>query len=136
MALIVWNTDYSVGVDALDADHIIIISLINQVDDAKLSSSNETAIGPVLRTLISYSVGHFRREEDMMRRNRYAGLARHVDEHHLLEQHLQEMYDEYAATGDPEVSKEIMELLNFWIVDHILKVDMQYKVTLHGAFGA
>ncbi len=34
MALIVWNSDYDVGVDRLNADHIMIFSLINHIHDA------------------------------------------------------------------------------------------------------
>ena len=52
MALILWKTEYSVGDETLDADHIVIISLINQLDETKLSGRDEAAIGPNLRTLI------------------------------------------------------------------------------------
>jgi hemerythrin len=33
MALVLWDERYSVGVEALDCDHIIIASLINHVDE-------------------------------------------------------------------------------------------------------
>jgi hemerythrin len=133
LALILWKTEYSVGNDALDSDHIVIISLINQLDETKLSGRDGAAIGPILRTLIGYATGHFRREEELMRRGHYTGMAAHLDEHHLLEQQLRELHDEYAATADPAVSTEIMELLNFWILNHILKCDMGYKGRLAAA---
>ncbi|MCU0892772.1 MAG: bacteriohemerythrin [Rhodospirillales bacterium] len=127
MSLILWKTEYTVGDETLDADHIIIISLINQLDEAKLSGHDEAAIGPILRTLINYAVGHFRREEELMRRSHYRAIDAHLSEHRLLEQQLEELHDAYQATADPAVSAEIMELLNFWILDHILKCDMGYK---------
>lgn len=133
MALVLWKTQYSVGHEALDADHIVIISLINQLDETKLSGRDEEAVGPILRALIGYAAAHFRREEELMRRGSYAGMADHAKEHHLLEQQLQELHDEYVATADPAVSKEILELLNFWILDHILKCDMRYKGRLTAA---
>ncbi|MDP6706760.1 MAG: hypothetical protein QF893_10490 [Alphaproteobacteria bacterium] len=34
MTLIVWSDDFSVGVEALDRDHIIIFSLINHIHEA------------------------------------------------------------------------------------------------------
>jgi hemerythrin len=43
VALIVWTNAMSVGVDILDADHIIIASLINHIDDAKQSGTDESA---------------------------------------------------------------------------------------------
>jgi hemerythrin len=133
LALILWKTEYSVGDESLDADHIVIISLINQLDETKLSGRDEAAIGPILRTLIGYAVGHFRREEALMSRGHYPGMTKHLEEHHLLEQQLQELHDEYEATADPAASTEIMELLNFWILDHILKCDMGYKGRLAAA---
>ncbi|MFO1128742.1 MAG: bacteriohemerythrin [Rhodospirillales bacterium] len=127
MALIIWNAAYSVGVDSLDADHVIITSLINHIDEAKLSGADEAAVAMILRTLIQYSLLHFRREEALMRKSGYPDLTAHMEQHHIVQEQLQELYDEYTRTPDPEISKEIMELLNFWIVDHILKIDMKYK---------
>lgn len=51
MALIIWSGRYSVGVDVLDADHIIVASLINHIDDAMQSGSDESAVGRVLKVL-------------------------------------------------------------------------------------
>ena len=130
MALITWKAAYSVGVDSLDTDHVIITSLINHVDDAKLAGSDEAAIAMILRALIGYSLRHFRREEAMMRAAGYGDLPAHIAQHQLVQDQLTEMYDEYRRTPDPDLSQEIMQLLNFWIVDHILKVDMKYKSIL------
>ena len=127
MALIIWNTAYSVGVDSLDTDHVILTSLINHIDDAKLGGRDEAAIAMILRALIEYALRHFRREEALMRRSGYRDLPAHVEQHRLLQDQLTEMYEEYLRTPDPDISREIMQLLNFWIVDHILKVDMKYK---------
>lgn len=127
MALIIWKRAYSVGVESLDADHVILTSLINHIDDAKLSGSDEHAIGMILHTLITYALRHFRREEALMRQSGYRDLAAHIEQHQLISDQLTEMYGEYSRTPDPAISREIMQLLNFWIVDHILKVDMRYK---------
>lgn len=81
----------------------------------------------ILRALIEYALRHFRREEAMMRESGYADLAAHIEQHRLVQDQLTEMYEEYRRTPDPNTSQEIMQLLNFWILDHILKVDMRYK---------
>lgn len=61
-----------------------------------------------------------------MRAAGYADLPGHIAQHQLVQDQLTEMYDEYHRTPDPpDLSQEIMQLLNFWIVDHILKVDMK-----------
>lgn len=130
MALIIWSSEYSVGVDALDADHIIVASLINHIDDAKQAGTDETAVGRILKVLVDHAYLHFEREEAILEKHGYPQLERHRQEHRLVEDQLAELYEEYTRTPDPQISREIMQLLNFWLVEHILKVDMHYKVFL------
>ncbi len=133
MALITWINDYSVGVDRLDADHIVIISLMNQIDDLKQTSTEEAAVGTVLKVLLDFACTHFRREEGYLKRHDYPEFERHWHEHRVLEEQLEELYEAYARTPDPDISQEILELLNFWLIEHILKVDMRYKGFLRQA---
>lgn len=130
MALIIWEDAFSVGVDALDNDHIIIASLINHIDEAKQHGSDERAIGRILKALIGQAVSHFAREEEMMAGVGFGELEPHRNEHNVLLQQLEELHSAYVATADPAISREIMELLNFWLVRHILKVDMRYRAVL------
>jgi hemerythrin-like metal-binding protein len=133
VALIVWTNAMSVGVDILDADHIIIASLINHIDDAKQSGTDERAVGRILRVLIEHAFQHFAREEEMLEAHGYPRLEEHKREHRLVEEQLQELHDAYARTPDPELSREIMEVLHFWLAQHIIKVDMHYKLFLESA---
>ncbi len=52
MALIVWDKAYAVGVEAFDADHIMIFSLMNHIHEAKQSGTDESAIGAILKALL------------------------------------------------------------------------------------
>lgn len=130
MALIVWNEALSVGIDSLDADHIIVASLINHIDDAKQSASDERSVGQILRVLVDHAFAHFTREEVLLEAHSYPLLERHCREHRLIEEQLQELCEAYQRTADPQLSQEIMQLLNFWLVEHIMKVDMHYKAFL------
>lgn len=127
MALILWNSKYSVGIDALDADHIMIFSLINHLDEAKRFGSDESAIGCILDALIKFARGHFRREEKLLAEYGYPELERHKEAHRLLEEQLKDLHEEYQRTPNSETSQEIMELVAFWLDEHILNVDMRYK---------
>ncbi|HEY4635354.1 MAG TPA: hemerythrin domain-containing protein, partial [Rhodospirillales bacterium] len=88
MALILWTTDYGVGVDSLDADHIVIFSLINHIDEAHQSGTDEQAIGHVLKVLLDRAIGHFRREEMLMKRHGYPDLEAHAAEHRRIMEEL------------------------------------------------
>lgn len=133
VALIIWKDAMSVGVDVLDADHIIVASLINHIDDAKQSGTDERAIGRILRVLIDHAFRHFAREERLLEAHAYPLLEEHKREHRLVEEQLQELHDAYERTPDPALSREIMEVLYFWLVQHIMKVDMHYKLFLESA---
>lgn len=127
MALIVWKDAMSVGNDALDDDHIVVASLINHIDDAKQSGTDEHAVGRILRVLVDHAFSHFAREEALLEQRGYPRLTEHKREHRLVEEQLQELCEAYARTADPELSHEIMQILYFWLVEHIMKVDMHYK---------
>jgi hemerythrin len=134
-ALIVWNSDYDVGVDRLDADHIMIFSLINHIHDAHESGVDETAIGRILGILIDLAQAHFQREEALIRQKDYAYLAQHTEAHADLLEQLGSLHAAYEKTASPEISLEIVELLSFWLESHILEMDMDYKAVLGGATG-
>jgi hemerythrin len=132
MALIIWEQRYSVGVASLDCDHIVIASLINHLDDVKQHGSGEESVAAIIRALIRIAYEHFAREELMLLRHDYPDIEAHRRQHRLLEEQLEELYEAYQRTPDPEISQEIMELVNFWLVEHILKVDKLYAPLLAG----
>jgi len=127
VALIVWSTDYQVDVDALDADHIMIFSLINHIDEAHQSGGDENAIGRILKVLIDRAFAHFQREEMIMRRKGYPDYEAHAAEHQKIIEELQTLYEAYLETPSAAVSREIIELLASWLEEHILQTDMQYR---------
>jgi len=127
MALIVWATDYGVGVDRLDADHIMIFSLINHIDEVHQSGSDEGAISRILKLLIDRAVAHFAREEMMMRKNGYPGLEAHRAEHQKIVDELLPLYNAYQENPRPEISSEIIQVLSSWLEHHILQSDMRYR---------
>ncbi len=127
MSLIIWQGDYSVGHPRLDADHIVIASLINHIDEAKRVGSDEQAVGVLLKVLLDHAYAHFHREEQLLEQCGYPELVRHRQEHLLVESQLDELYQSYTRTPDPALSREIMELLHFWLIEHIMKTDMHYR---------
>ena len=127
MALIIWEDAFSVGVRALDIDHMILMSLMNHIDDAKRHGRDETAVGALVGALIHCAHRHFRREEALMAKAGYPEREPHTSEHRLVEQQLAELHDAYQRTPDPEISHEIMALLNLWLTRHILQIDLRYR---------
>jgi len=133
MALIIWEKAFAVGVEALDADHIVIFSLINHIHEAKQSGTDESAVATILKVLLNQAHAHFAREEGLLRKYGYPGLERHREMHLMMAARLEELHDAYLASRSPEISDEIVGLLSLWLEEHILEADQAYKDFLQEA---
>ncbi len=79
-----------------------------------------------LDSLKQYVHYHFQVEEELMAKAAYSGLDAHQVEHRKLIETLADMEKRWQD-GDLEVSDQLMDLLQCWLVDHIMKIDMQYS---------
>lgn len=136
MALIMWDSDFSVGVDRLDADHIVLISLINHIHEVGQSASDETAMARILEVLIEQARTHFRREEELLEKWDYPDLDAHIKHHQILMEQLKELHQECLRYHGAETIEEIIKLLGLWLEEHILKVDKRYRPFLERKSGA
>jgi hemerythrin len=133
MVPILWTSDYSVGVASLDADHITVASVINRLHEVKQFGIDEAVIGGILKVVIDHAHTHFQREEELLEKYGYPELEQHKKEHRLITEQLEKLHEAYQSTPDPDISQEIIELLTFGFVKHILEVDMRYKAYLQEA---
>jgi len=127
MTLMIWTNEYKVGVDSLDADHIMIFSLINHIDEAHQTGSDKHAIGPILKVLMDRALAHFVREEMFMKQNGYPELEAHAEEHREIIKDLQTLYTAYLESSSNTVSRAIVRTLCSWLEQHILESDMRYR---------
>ena len=133
MAIMIWSSKYSVGVDDLDRDHLVLISLLNHMDEAKRFQTDETIIGQIMGTFVKSLFAHFRREERLLEKFRYPELSGHRKMHRSLERQLKHFLAKHERGLDPAVSEEFTNLLCLWLDDHLLKADMGYKGFLEQA---
>jgi hemerythrin len=127
MPLTLWTDECEVGINSLDADHIIIFSLINHVDDAIRSKANTNTIRSMLRVLIYFAVDHFQREETLMKKNNFPDTDAHMAEHHRIVMDLQSRLVAFEQNPSSGISGEIIDVLAAWANGHVLESDMQYR---------
>ena len=133
MALLKWDSKYSVGVKTLDSQHTVLFGLLNDLHAAMLKGQAQTLTGPMLRKLAEYTSTHFAAEERMMETSKYPGLAGHRMKHIDLMKQVQE----YAARferGEASINSQLLNFLRDWLTNHIQKVDCEYGpwLTKHG----
>jgi len=127
MALITWKDSYSVGVELIDNDHKLLVSLINQLADATEGGQGRDVVGSVLNVLIEYTVGHFSREEMLMEKGGYPDLVAHRKHHHALTEKVVAMAAQYRDGQADSLDRDILDFLKTWLTGHILGVDMEYR---------
>lgn len=125
MALLTWNDSYSVKVKQLDEQHKKLIDLINQLYDAMKVGKGSEVIGPVLKSLITYTQTHFSTEEQLMKLHGYPDYDTHKNEHNQLVAQVSEIKKGMDA-GKMPLTQNIMNFLRDWLIKHIQGDDKKY----------
>ena len=127
MPLISWNDSYRVGVAEMDTQHQKLVGLINNFHDAMKNGKGKDVIGKVLNDLKSYTVFHFGAEEKLMAMYAYPNLDKQKNEHKNFVDKVAVFVDDLAAGKTTSVTLDVSAFLKDWLLNHILKSDMQYK---------
>jgi len=130
MALMTWNSKYSVGVKTLDSQHTVLFGLLNDLHAAMLKGQAQSLTGPLLRKLLDYTNTHFSTEEKMLADAGYPGLADHKVKHRALIQKV-EGYSVRFEKGEITLNLHLMNFLRDWLTEHIQRTDREYSAWLH-----
>jgi len=126
MEEIIWQETFSVGIPEMDAQHQKLIAMINNLIAEQKNVTAPETIADLLTGMMDYTREHFRAEEYLMAEYGYEEKDRHVKLH---EEFIRKTLEFCSATGiGPNIlSVALLEYLQKWLIDHILKEDMQYK---------
>jgi len=127
--LVEWSSKLETGVAFVDADHKVLINLLNQVNDCIAENEESTVLGSVLDALVEYTDYHFLREEKMMELSGYSGIETHKTTHRVLSGQVRAVYDDYQSTPWSVDPVDVRNFLQSWLVDHIMGSDFAYRDT-------
>lgn len=123
MDYIEWTDDFSTGIDVIDGQHKRIIYYINQLSDAQ--TNNDSGLtSEVLINLIDYTFSHFAFEESLMEEAGYIGASVHKQTHQRFREKINEFQQKHNEGVN--VNRELTELLNIWLMNHISDDDSSY----------
>jgi hemerythrin len=125
MALLTWNSKYSVGVKALDSQHTVLFDILNDLHAAMMKGQAQSLTGPMLRKLVDYTRNHFASEESMLAAAQYPGLAEHRIKHRDLTRQVED-YSARFERGEITLNLHLLNFLRDWLSNHIQKVDGEY----------
>ena len=122
-----WNSDLSVGIEAIDAQHRTWISHFNALIDAVEANNDQEAITSTLDFLCEYTDKHFGTEEKYMKANSYPGFAAHLEKHNALKATVSDLVRDFREDGvSRQLADAINTLLNNWLVSHIREMDKAF----------
>ena len=133
MPLLAWSCNYSVGVKALDTQHMNLFEILNELHDAMRVGKGRSVTGPLLENLVKYTKEHFACEERLMEAAGYPELAKHRAAHAALTEKVGAFMARHQK-GDGSVNVDLLLFLRDWLKKHIEQEDKEYSLCLsqHG----
>lgn len=123
--LIEWTPALSVGIDEIDAQHRVLVDLINQLHAAIVAHRGTQEVPQILDRLVDYTRIHFAVEESLMRLFDYPDYEQHKHSHELLVDEVVRLRQRMLAEGKP-VTFELLHFLKKWLTAHIMESDALY----------
>ena len=125
MPFMPWSDAFILGIDSIDKQHRWLVDTTNRLyDEIESHNPERDVLKEILEGLVDYTVNHFIVEEDLFNRYAYPQEAEHRTRHDEFARHALELLLRFEK-GE-SVSNEMMEFLQSWLINHILKEDKTY----------
>ncbi len=125
MSLIVWTDSLSVGISSIDEQHKVLIKIINDLNEAMERNDTDAIMKDIFQRLTDYTHVHFKYEEDIFEQYGYEDSPAHKAQHEALICTLNDLKQKLDS-GEHKIGIEVMQFLNRWLTDHIMKTDHAY----------
>jgi len=130
METLQWNSEYSVGVNEMDEQHITLFARFNDLCAALEERRPAEQTGPLLCALLEETRQHFRAEEALLDSAAFPGLGSHADHHKDLNTLMTEYLVRFER-GDLGNSANLLSFLRHWLTRHIQIEDKPYGLWLN-----
>lgn len=133
MKELVFEDQFSVGIQEFDDHHKTLFRLVNTLIRTKEEPNAEKILDVVLDQLYQYTVYHFTAEEDAMAKYDYPNLIVHQMEHLDLLIQVKE-FRKRLDSGELVSVDGMLEFLSHWLLEHTLGSDQDYgpHLNAHG----
>jgi hemerythrin len=124
--LLLWTENLRVGVDELDRDNKRLVAQANALHGAIQAGESKKLLKGVLDELEDYAWRHCSSEEAAFQESGYPDAAAHTAEHEELREMVGSMKQQRDRGLDFHLSIDVMNLIYFWITNHIYRADRKY----------
>jgi len=120
-----WTEQLSVGNPQVDEQHQHLVALLNQLNDAIEQGRGRDIASRVLDAVADYADEHFAAEERLFMTTAYPDKESHIQKHRSLTARVAQMRHDHAA-GTRFFDLELLQFLQDWLTEHIMKTDKTY----------
>jgi len=120
-----WDEGISTGVDSMDAEHRLQVSLVNALEELVQRGADKPLLQRTLAQLVDFTSVHFLSEELMMRLYAYPQHDAHKLEHGRLSEHVRELQGRIGS-GEQQAAIDSVTGLHAWLVEHIKSMDQAF----------
>lgn len=121
--VLIWTDAIRVGVDVLDKDHQVLVSLLNRV---MLRTADDADVDDVITQLLDYTNYHFSREEAILETAEFPGLQTHLALHKRLIRDLNFHREAWLHQRSQANLIQFRKFMKDWLFNHILNEDKKY----------
>lgn len=126
MALLNWSDEFSVGIEIIDKQHMILVRAINLLAMAVERNGSNELLSEIFKTLVDYTNTHFSYEEELFEFYGYPQTDKHKAEHKALLNKVLEFKGQWEA-GHADIGPDVLRFLVDWLRHHILGSDKKYS---------
>lgn len=120
-----WSADISVGIEEIDAQHKVLIHILNGIYQAIVTQAPRQATAGLLEELVQYTHVHFAVEESLFRITDYPAYEGHKAIHDHLKQQVEDIRAKFQR-GEIVADLALMDFLKQWLEQHIKGEDKTY----------
>ncbi len=119
---LVWTDSWSVGIPILDKQNKELMVTINHLHQVYADKYEKEDILTIIHQLYSYCTTHTSAEENILRGRKSEFLEFQEIHHAIFLDYIIEV-EQKVSQGNLEVVSELLDFLNTWWNEHILKID-------------
>lgn len=124
--MIKWEEKYCLGVESIDRQHEELFQIANRIYDLlknKLITDKYDHIVEIIEELKSYTVYHFKTEEEYMQSIGYKKILSQKVAHNDFLEKMESIDLDKIDNGHNEYLLGILDFVCIWLVEHIIKED-------------
>jgi len=126
MTAIKWSSSFELGIHEIDKQHWGLFALVHDLGVKLEQGSGGASVAATIDALVMYVHIHFEHEEKLMQSVSYSKYEDHKKLHCELARQVDELQNLFKLSPNTFDYESLMEFLSKWLIEHIVKADMDF----------